>query len=384
MLAGRNVGMGFGVATVMATWITSNTTMLAPQFALELGILGMLAYSTASCGLLLFAPLAKRIRRLMPHGYTSGDFMRLRYGKGPWLIFLGISLFYALTWLVSMGMAGGILLNALAGIPYVWGMSALLTVCVLYTVFGGLYAVIGTDFIQSLIILIGIVVIGVGILQVSDFENMYTHVAAESPMLLNMLFPAALLALFNNLFFGVNFSQQRLVEPGFCVKRTGWTKHVFISRTVMDPGAHCQRISGLIQWCVGYQYSETRHGRTVSLGTYTWTCWSGGRLHRALLFTGFQPGQPPGGHVGSHHQRHCQSLVGSQGQRTATPQISNMGHCQPGLDHLGRVPSSNRHACNRVIFCRTSGGQHHLAHRNRIILAPREFARSHVEHDFRV
>ena len=50
MLAGRNVGMGLGVATVMATWITSNTTMLAPQFALQLGIWGMIAYSTASLG----------------------------------------------------------------------------------------------------------------------------------------------------------------------------------------------------------------------------------------------------------------------------------------------------------------------------------------------
>ena len=128
MLAGRNVGMGLGVATVMATWITSNTTMLAPQFALELGVLGMLAYSTASCGLFLFAPLAKRLRQLMPQGYTSGDFIRLRYGTGPWIVFLGISLFYSLTWLVSMGMAGGILLNALAGIPYAWGMSILLTV----------------------------------------------------------------------------------------------------------------------------------------------------------------------------------------------------------------------------------------------------------------
>src|SRR3546814_17568713 len=53
MLAGRNVGLAFGMATVMATWVTSNTTMLAPQFALELGVWGMLAYSTeigrASC-----------------------------------------------------------------------------------------------------------------------------------------------------------------------------------------------------------------------------------------------------------------------------------------------------------------------------------------------
>ena len=33
MLAGRNVGMALGVATAMATWVTSNTTMAAPQLA---------------------------------------------------------------------------------------------------------------------------------------------------------------------------------------------------------------------------------------------------------------------------------------------------------------------------------------------------------------
>ena len=118
MVAGRNVGMAFGVATAMATWVTSNTTMLAPQFALEMGIWGMIAYSTASFGLFLFAPLAKRIKKLMPSGLTSGDFVRMRYGKNCWYFFLAISIFYAFTWLVSMGMAGGILMNAIAGIPY--------------------------------------------------------------------------------------------------------------------------------------------------------------------------------------------------------------------------------------------------------------------------
>ena len=142
MLAGRNVGLALGAATAMATWITSNTTMLAPQFALELGIWGMLAYSTASFGLLLFAPLAKRVRAVMPTGYTSGDFIRLRYGKGAWYFFLAISIFYSFTWLISMGMAGGILLNALAGISYQVGMTVILLVCVIYTLFGGLFAVI--------------------------------------------------------------------------------------------------------------------------------------------------------------------------------------------------------------------------------------------------
>ncbi len=203
MLAGRNVGLAFGAATAMATWVTSNTTMLAPQFALELGIWGMIAYSTASFGLFLFAPLAKRIRHLMPEGYTSGDFIRLRYGKIPWLIFLAISIFYGFTWLISMGMAGGILMNAIAGIPYQIGMTVILTVCVIYTLFGGLYAVIGTDYIQSLLILIGIVIVGIGVITQIDFSTIHMNVLDEKPMLLNALMPAALMAIFNNLLFGL-------------------------------------------------------------------------------------------------------------------------------------------------------------------------------------
>lgn len=203
MLAGRNVGLAFGTATVMATWVTSNTTMLAPQFALELGVWGMIAYATASFGLFLFAPLAKRIRQLMPAGYTSGDFIRLRYGRPAWFLFLAISLFYGFTWLVSMGMAGGILMQALAGIPYQTGMTVIMLVCVTYTLFGGLYAVIGTDYVQSVIILIGIVIVGAGVLSKVDFTTLYSDLRTEKPMLVNALMPAAVMAVFNNLLFSL-------------------------------------------------------------------------------------------------------------------------------------------------------------------------------------
>ena len=202
MLAGRNVGLALGAATAMATWVTSNTVMLAPMFALQLGVWGMLAYSTASFGLFLFAPMAYRIRRLMPSGFTSGDFIRLRYGKLAWGLFLAISIVYSMAWLVSMAMAGGVLLNALAGIEYRIGMSAILLVCVLYTLFGGLYAVIGTDFIQSLVILIGVVVVGAFVLARIDIPQVYGDLAENQPMLLEVLMPVALLSLFNNMFFG--------------------------------------------------------------------------------------------------------------------------------------------------------------------------------------
>ena len=202
MLAGRNVGFALGTATAMATWVTSNTIMLAPKFALQMGVWGMLAYATASFGLFLFAPMAFRIRKLLPNGYTSGDFVRLRYGKAVWIVFLGISIIYSMAWLVSMGMAGGIVLKALSGIDYAYGMSAILFVCVVYTLFGGLYAVIGTDFIQSVIILAGVVLVGAIVLNRVEIHEIYRDLSTNQPALLSVFMPVALLSLFNNMFFG--------------------------------------------------------------------------------------------------------------------------------------------------------------------------------------
>ncbi len=234
MVAGRNVGLALGTATAVATWITSNTTMLAPQFALQLGIWGMLAYSTASIGLFLFAPLARRIRAVMPTGYTSVEFVRLRYGAVAHKIFLLISLFYCLTWMVSMAMAGGKLLEILAGIPYVYGMSVILAVCVVYTLFGGLFAVIGTDFIQSVIILIGVVVVAVAVINRISLEEIHANLVEKRPGLLDALMPAAIMALFNNMLFGI----------GEIVHSNVWWSRAFAMRE--DVGRKAYLLAGVL------------------------------------------------------------------------------------------------------------------------------------------
>ncbi|MGJ8635113.1 MAG: sodium:solute symporter family transporter [Luteolibacter sp.] len=234
MLAGRKVGLSLGSATAMATWVTSNTTMLAPVFALTLGVWGMLAYSTASFGLILFGFFAIRIRKILPQGVTAGDFFRLRYGRVGWALFLIITMLYSLSWLVSMAIAGGDLLNALAGIPYVQGMSLILLVCVLYTLFGGMYAVIGTDFIQSIIILVGIVFIGTLVVMRLDFDEAYTHIATYQPSLLQIAMPAALLAVFNNILFGF----------GEVFHNNVWWSRAFAMRKDVAPKAFI--LSGLL------------------------------------------------------------------------------------------------------------------------------------------
>lgn len=227
MLAGRNVGLALGTATAMATWITSNTTMMAPVFALKQGVWGLLAYSTASFGLFLFAPMAMRIHRLIPKGFTSGDFFRLRFGTAAWVIFLGISMLYSMAWLVTMAIAGGELVFALSGIDYVTGLTAILLVCVIYTLFGGLFAVIGTDFVQSVIILIGIVIIGGTVLTKTNVPEMASHLAVEQPALISLFMPVALLAVFNNMFFGF----------GEVFHNNVWWSRVFAMRRSVAPKA---------------------------------------------------------------------------------------------------------------------------------------------------
>lgn len=202
-LAGRNVGFAFASATAMATWVTSNTTLVAPELTFQFGLWGMVGYSFAALGLLLFAPLSARIKTLLPNGYTSGDFIRLRFGFAAWLVFMVISAVYALGWLVSLGMAGGILLQALSGLNYHIGMSAILFICVLYTLFGGLRAVIATDFIQALIIITGVVAVAILVLNNVGMESIHSNLSENHPRLLDLLFPAAVMFLFNNLFFGL-------------------------------------------------------------------------------------------------------------------------------------------------------------------------------------
>ncbi|MGD8998997.1 MAG: sodium:solute symporter family protein [Granulosicoccaceae bacterium] len=234
MLAGRNVGLALGTATAMATWVTSNTTLVAPQFALQLGIWGMLGYSLGCIGLILFAPLVKRIRTLVPHGYTSGDFMRLRYGVWTWRVFLVISMCYAIGWLISLGMAGGVLIHALTGIDYQYGMTVILLICVTYTLLGGLRAVIGTDFIQTLLILAGVIILAILTISEIGFDRMHSNVLAERPELLNALMPAAIMFLFNNLLFGI----------GEIFHSNVWWSRAFAFRE--DVGSKAYLIAGII------------------------------------------------------------------------------------------------------------------------------------------
>lgn len=203
LYAGRNVGLALVTATLMATWVTGNTVLAAPEQAYILGIWGIVGYAFAGFGLLAFAPLAVRIRRLMPNGFTSGDFIRLRFGWPAWIAFMLISAFYFMAFLITQGMGAGLLVQALTGLDYHVGLLVVISVTAVYTLIGGMRGVIGMDFIQAMLIIGLLVVVAVMTFLTYSPNDIYSAVQRNSPSHLNLLLPAGLLYAWNTGLFSM-------------------------------------------------------------------------------------------------------------------------------------------------------------------------------------
>lgn len=202
LYAGRNVGLALGTATLVAAWITGNTTMAAPELAYNVGLIGSLAISTMGLSLAMFSPLARRIKTLMPHGYSSGEFIRSRYGDLAWKLYLLLAVYYFLGFLVTQAMAGGILLQSLSGLDYKFGMLTITAVCTFYTLKGGLKAILGTDFMLSLLILGTLFIVAAWSYWTFDVSEVYQSTLEMKPGTLNMVTAAGLMFLGGNFLFG--------------------------------------------------------------------------------------------------------------------------------------------------------------------------------------
>ena len=201
LYAGRSVGLALSTATLIAAWVTGNTTMSAPEQGYTLGIIACFGYATAGLSLCIFAPLALRIKKVMPNGCTSGDFVRCRFGRPVWVVFLLISAWYFTAFLMTQAMAGGVLLQALSGLEYHVGMVLIMVVCTIYTLKGGLKAILSTDFVMAMLILVMLLITACMAFFKFSPAQVHTGVMAAKPELMNVIGGVGLMSLGSNFLF---------------------------------------------------------------------------------------------------------------------------------------------------------------------------------------
>ncbi len=161
-IAGRHLPMPIVIATVFATWFGAETVLGIPAVFLKDGLHGVVAdpFGSSLClifvGLLFAAPLYRM------NLITIGDFYRKRYGStAETLTSIAIVISY-LGWVGAQITALGLVFNVVSAgeISKLAGMWIGSGTILIYTLFGGMWAVAITDFIQMIVIIIGMLFIG--------------------------------------------------------------------------------------------------------------------------------------------------------------------------------------------------------------------------------
>ncbi len=161
-LAGRSLPMSIVTATVFATWFGSETVLGIPATFIQEGLGGVVAdpFGSSLCLVLVGLFFARKLYRM--NLLTIGDYYRQRFGRTvEVLVTLGIVVSY-LGWVAAQIKALGLVFSVVSGgyiTPEV-GMMIGAGSVLLYTLMGGMWSVAITDFLQMIIIVVGMLYIG--------------------------------------------------------------------------------------------------------------------------------------------------------------------------------------------------------------------------------
>jgi SSS family transporter len=158
-LAGRNLPLSISVACLFATWFGSEVLMGSPAEYAQKGLLGVIEEPLGGVLALLIIGFFFTRKLYKANLLTFGDLFERKYN-------FKIAFFSSLLmmgsyfgWVAAQLVALGEVLEVIAHIPLFWGILIGSVIVLIYTFVGGMWAVSLTDFVQSFIIIGGLLAI---------------------------------------------------------------------------------------------------------------------------------------------------------------------------------------------------------------------------------
>ncbi|QNI31122.1 hypothetical protein H7849_18740 [Alloacidobacterium dinghuense] len=154
MAAGRRVPWWIGAISIAVTWIWAPALFVSVQQAYQQGIPGIFWFTAPNVlSLIIIAPLAVRIRRQLPGGYSQPEWIRYRFDKKTERLFLVPFFWYQVMAVTVQLYAGGSIFSLLTGARIEYVMMILASTTLVYSVISGMRASIVTDFLQYALML---------------------------------------------------------------------------------------------------------------------------------------------------------------------------------------------------------------------------------------
>jgi SSS family transporter len=162
-IAGRHLPLAMIVTTTFATWFGSETVLGIPAKFVNSGLNGVVEdpFGAGSCLILVGLFFAGKLYRM--NLLTISDYYRERYGRTVEVLCSVIIMVSYLGWVSAQVTALGLVFNLLSGgvVSMPMGMAIGVISVLAYTLFGGMWSVAITDFIQMIILVVGLTTLAV-------------------------------------------------------------------------------------------------------------------------------------------------------------------------------------------------------------------------------
>ena len=171
VLAGRRLPLFLAASATFATWFGSETIMGAPTEFIEHGLLGVIEdpFGAALCLFLVGIFFARRFYKM--NIITFCDFFRIRYGRPAELLSALLIIPSYFSWIAAQLLAMGIVLKVVLGWPLTECILLSSFVVILYTIWGGMWSISITDFVQTIMIIAGLLIVAIALyLEVGGFS----------------------------------------------------------------------------------------------------------------------------------------------------------------------------------------------------------------------
>ncbi|MAG28939.1 hypothetical protein CL632_02235 [bacterium] len=163
MIANRNLGIWQFVATLTATFVGGTILVVYTAYIYEFGAGALFGFLGAGLGLVVFAYLAKKLRRQAhEHNFhTLADYFDYKFGKNARIsMALVVGVLIVLT-LLKQFIAGTSILSTISGWPYDSALIVTSLVILSYLLLGGFKSVVKTDIFQYALVLLLVTVVAV-------------------------------------------------------------------------------------------------------------------------------------------------------------------------------------------------------------------------------
>ncbi|HEX9720810.1 MAG TPA: sodium:solute symporter family protein [Ramlibacter sp.] len=160
-VAGRSLALPVVIATTFATWFGSETVLGVSARFVSGGLGAVVEDPFGASMCLVLVGLFFAYRLYQKNLITLGDYYRQRFGSTIEVLCSVMIIFSYLGWVAAQVTALGLVFNLLSqgAISVPVGMFIGISVVLVYTLFGGMWSVALTDFVQMIVIGIGLLVI---------------------------------------------------------------------------------------------------------------------------------------------------------------------------------------------------------------------------------